>query len=123
MRTFVGTFRARLHEAGAPHDDETVWGLFRRFQILVCDFTAPSSADERRARDRAALALHSDHAANAPPLWTELVELALRVAAAGGDRTRPALLEDFRRRPFRLAGERRHTSSRRRLDDHASVPA
>lgn len=115
MRTFVRTFRMRLQEAGAPHDDETVWGLLRRFQILVYDFTAPGSADESRARDRAALALHPDDAAHAPTLWTELIELALRVAAAGGDRTRAALLEDFRGRPFRLAGERRHTSARRHL--------
>jgi energy-coupling factor transporter ATP-binding protein EcfA2 len=115
MRTFVGTFRTRLQEAGAPHDDETVWGLLRRFQILVYDFTAPGSADESRARDRAALALHSDDAAHAATLWTELVELALRVAAAGGDRARVALLEDFHGRPFRLAGERRHTTARRRL--------
>jgi hypothetical protein len=70
-----------------------------------------------RARDRAALALHSDDAVNAATLWTDLVELALRVAAAGGDRTRAALLEDFRGRPFRLAGERRHTSARRRLSE------
>jgi len=115
MRTFVRTFRTRLQEAGAPHDEETVWGLLRRFQILVYDFTAPGSADESRARDRAALALHSDDAAHAATLWTELVELALRVAAAGGDRTRVALLEDFCGHPFRLAGERRHTSARQRL--------
>jgi energy-coupling factor transporter ATP-binding protein EcfA2 len=115
MRTFVSTFRTRLQDAGAPHDDETIWGLLRRFQILVYDFTAPGSADESRARDRAALALHSDDAAHAATVWTELVELALRVAAAGGDRTRADLLEDFRGRPFRLAGERRHTSARRRL--------
>ena len=57
MRTFVETFRTRLQEAGAPDDDQTVWRLLRRFQILVYDFTAPSSADESRARDRAALAL------------------------------------------------------------------
>lgn len=115
MRTFVRTFRARLQEAGAPQDDETVWGLLRRFQVLVYDFTAPGSAEESRARDRAALALHSDDAANAATLWAELVELSLRVAAAGGDRTRAALLEDFRGHPFRLAGERRHASARRRL--------
>jgi hypothetical protein len=115
MRTFVGTFRTRLQEAGAPHDDETVWGLLRRFQILVYDFTAPGSADESRARDRAALALHSDDTANAAALWTELIELALRVAAAGGDKDRAAVLEEFRGRPCRFAGERRHTSARRRL--------
>ena len=115
MRTLVRTFRTHLQEAGARHDDQTVWDLLRRFQILVHDFTAPSSADESRARDRAALALHEDHAAHAATLWTELVELALRVAAAGGDRTRAALLEDFRGRPFQLAGERRHTRARQRL--------
>ena len=58
MRTFVQTFRTRLQEAGAPHDDETVWGLLRRLQILVYDFTAPGSADESHSRDRAALSLH-----------------------------------------------------------------
>ena len=115
MRTFVRVFRTRLQEAGAPHDDQTVWGLLRRFQILVYDFTAPGSADESRARDRAALTLHPDDAAHAATLWTELVELALRVAAAGGDRTRAALLDDFRGRPFRLADERRHRTARRRL--------
>ena len=115
MRTFVQTFRTRLQEAGAPHDDQTVWDLLRRFQILVYDFTAPGSADESRSRDRTALALHPDDAVHAPALWTELVELAMRVAAAGGDRTRPALLRDLRGQSFRLAGERRHTSARRRL--------
>ena len=117
MRTFVRTFRTRLEEANAPHDDQTVWGLLRRFQILVYDFTAPSSADESRARDRAALALHPDDAAHASTLWTQLVELALRVAAAGGDRTRAALLEHFRGQPFRLADERCHTSARQRLTE------
>ena len=58
MRTFVRIFRTRVQEAGAPHDDETVWGLLRRFEILGYDFTAPGSANESGARDRAALALH-----------------------------------------------------------------
>ena len=115
MRTFVRTFRTRLEEVGAQHDDQTVWGLLRRFRILVHDFTAPGSADESRARDRAALALHPDDAAHAGTLWTELVELVVRIAAAGGDRTRAALLEDFRGQPFRLAGERRHARARQRL--------
>lgn len=115
MRTFVRTFRTRLQEVGAQHDDQTVWRLLRRFRILVHDFTASGSADERRARDRAALALHPDDAAHAATLWTELVELAVRIAAAGGDRTRSDLLEDFRGQPYQLAGERRHTRARQRL--------
>ena len=115
MRTFVQTFRTHLQEAGAPHDDHAVWGLLRRFQILVYDFSAPGSADESRARERAALALHPDDTAHAATLWTLLVERALDLAADGGDRTRANLVGDLRERPFRLARERRHTSARRRL--------
>ena len=38
MRSFVDVFRANLALAGAQADDETVWRLLRRFQILVFDF-------------------------------------------------------------------------------------
>lgn len=117
MRSFVQTFRARLQEAGHPHDDNAVWGLLRRLQILVFDFTAPGSADEILARDRAARALHIDDAQHAGNLWTELVELAMRVAASGGDRARDALVESLRGQAFRLTGERRHTTTRVRLDE------
>lgn len=115
MRSFVQTFRTRLQEASAPHDDETVWGLLGRLQILFFDFTAQGSADESLARDRAARALHVDDAPHAGNLWTVLVELALRVAASGGDRTRGGLVEDLRDQPFRLAGERRHATTRAHL--------
>lgn len=114
-QSFVQTFRTRLEEAGAPHDDDTVWRLLGRLQILVFDFTASGSADENLARDRAARALHVDDALQAGNLWTVLIELALRVAASGGDRTRDGLVEDLRVQPFRLAGERRHVTARGRL--------
>jgi energy-coupling factor transporter ATP-binding protein EcfA2 len=117
MRSFVKTFRTRLEEAGAAHDDDTVWRLLGRLQILVFDFTAPGSADESLARDRAAGALHSDDAPYAGSLWTILVELALRVAASGGDRTRSGIVEDLHSEPFRLAGERRHAMTRARLGE------
>ena len=68
MRSFVETFRGHLQDAGAPHDDETVWKLLSRIQILVFDFTAPGSADELLARE-VPLALHPDEAARAG-LWT-----------------------------------------------------
>lgn len=114
MRSFVQTFRKRLQEADAPHDDNTVWRLLGRLQILVFDFTAPGSADESLARDRAARALDVDDAPQAGNLWKALVELAIGVAASGGDRTRDGLLEDLRGK-FRLAGERRHARTRARL--------
>ncbi len=70
MRSLVTTFRTRLEQAGASHDDETVWRLLARLHILVFDFTAESSADETLARERAARALHADDAAHARTLWT-----------------------------------------------------
>jgi len=117
MRSFVRTFRTRLEEAGAPHDDETIWRLLGRLQILVFDFTAPGSADESLARERAVRALHPDDASHAGDLWTILVELAVRVAASAGDRTRDRLIEDLQGKPFRLAGERRHTAMRIHLGE------
>lgn len=52
MRTFVRTFKAHLRGAGSPDDDETVWRLLRRLQILVFDFTAQGSAFEELAGTR-----------------------------------------------------------------------
>src|SRR5215468_9699577 len=91
MRTFVSTFRAHLQNAGSPSDDETVWRFLRRLQILVFDFTAQSSSAEEPAKERAARVLHPDDAARAAGLWARLVELAIRVAASGGDRKREEL--------------------------------
>ena len=50
MRDFVDVFRANLTAADAPTDDETVWRLLRRFQILVFDFKSQGSDYEHRAR-------------------------------------------------------------------------
>ncbi|MGA8613392.1 MAG: hypothetical protein WB760_17160, partial [Xanthobacteraceae bacterium] len=46
MRRFVQTFRSNLRDAGVADDDETVWRLLGRLQILVFDFTAQGSASE-----------------------------------------------------------------------------
>ena len=43
MRDFVEVFRANLLAAGAPADDDTVWRVLRRFQILVFDFESYGS--------------------------------------------------------------------------------
>ena len=112
MRTFVRTFRTHLHSAGAPSDYETVWGLLCRLQILVFDFTAQGSASEQLAWERAVRALHADDGGRAGSLWSALVELALKVAASGGDCKRGDLVEELRQQGFRLAGERRYASAR-----------
>jgi len=115
MRTFVRTFKAHLHDAGSHDDDETVWRLLRKLQILVFDFTAQGSASEELAKERAVRALHPDDTLRAGNLWTTLVEIALRLATSGGDRTREGLIEDLGRQSFRLAGDRRHSSARAAL--------
>ncbi len=115
MRTFVHTFRSHMRDAGAPHDDETVWRLFRKLQILVFNFTAQGSESEELAKERAVRALHPDEMPRAASLWASLVELAIQVAVSGGERSRDGLIEDIRRQSFRLTGDRRYSSARAAL--------
>lgn len=115
MRTFVRTFKMHLRDAGSPDDDDTVWRLLRKLQILVFDFTAQGSASEELARERSIRALHPDDILRAGNLWTSLVELAIQVAVSGGDCTRDRLIEDLRPQSFRLAGERRYAPARAAL--------
>ena len=115
MRVFVETFRGHLQAAGAPNDDETVWKLLRRMQILVFDFTAPGSADELLARERCFRALHPDEAARAGSLWTGFVQRAIQLAASGGEDTFESLKGFLQEQPFRLAGQRRYVSARAAL--------
>ncbi len=92
MRDFVKVFRDNLAAAGAPTDDETVWRLLRRFQILVFDFESPGSDYEHRARERARLALAADQANRAADLWPVLIDHAGACARAGGARDRAAAI-------------------------------
>lgn len=108
MRTFVNVFRSHLQEFGFPHDDETVWKLLRRVQILIFDYTATGSASEALARERAARALHPSEAARGGELWEALTNLALNIAASGGDRTRETLRNDINLQGFKWAAEPRH---------------
>lgn len=127
MRTFVATFRANLQNSGVPIDDDSVWRLLRRQQILVFDFTAHGSASEDLARERAVRALHPDDGARAGGLWSALIELALRSAASGGELKRGDLITELGNQGFRFAGERRYSiaraalaeASRHALDDMA----
>jgi hypothetical protein len=106
MRAFVDTFRAHLKDAGAAHDDEAVWRLLRRLQVLVFDFTATGSASEDLAKERAVRALHPEDASRATSLWAELTELAIKIATTGGDRKRDELRAELVQKTFRLAGDR-----------------
>jgi hypothetical protein len=119
MRRFVQTFRAHLSDCGVSADDEMVWSLFRRLQILTFDYTAPGSASEELAKERAAGVLHADESHRASTLWATLIESALRIASHGGERTRDQLLEDLRTQSFRFVGMRRFVSARAALSEAA----
>lgn len=119
MRTFVHTFKTHLHNGGAPNDDETVWLLLSRLQILVFDFTFTGSASEALAKERAVHALHPDDALRASDFWNSLVELTIHVAASGGDRDRDRLIEDLTSRSFRLSGQRRYIGVRAALTEYS----
>ena len=95
MRSFVSTFRDNLKAAGAPHDDETVWKILRRFHILVFDFTATDSASAELMHERALRALDSGGMDEARNLWSRLTTLSLEIAVNAGHRTRESLIADL----------------------------
>lgn len=103
MRTFVDTFRTHLRDFGAADDDETVWRLLRRFQILVFDFTAQGSSTEELERERCTRALKPEEASKAGELWRVFTDLAIEIAASAGDRDRKGLLDDLQKFSFGLA--------------------
>lgn len=117
MRKFVNTFRSHLCEEGVAHDDESVWSLLRRLQILVFDFTATGSSSEELAKERSVRALHPDDASRASELWVVLTELAIKIAASGGDRTRDGVMDYLKQKTFRLAEDRNTFSARMALAD------
>jgi hypothetical protein len=95
MRDFADAFRFHLEGAGAPTDDETVWQLLRRFQILVFDFEAPGSDWQHRAHERARVVLSPEQASAAQNLWAVLCQIALEYDAAGGSLDRDALIRQL----------------------------
>ena len=93
MREFVGVVRANLAVAGASADDETVWRILRRFQILVFDLESPGSDYEHRALERARVTLTADSPNRAADLWAVLIKQAGACARAGGALDHAALVK------------------------------
>lgn len=85
-RSFIAVLRGNLAKIGAASDDETVWRILRRFQILVFDFDAPGSDYDHRARERAHALLPVHQSVRAGDLWAELAKIAGINATAAGDR-------------------------------------
>ena len=124
MRTFVATARMHLEAAGCAFDDETVWQVLRRFQILPFDYDAPGSQAKELALERARTLLEPSDASRAGALWKVLTEMAIRVAASGGDLDRARLLSEISSvDSFQLAGSRRNRAARETLDEVASLAA
>ena len=105
MRTFIKTFRDNLALSGGKSDDEFVWQLLRRLQILVFDFTATGSASVELMMERAVRALHPSHADQAGNLWTTLTNLSLEIATNGGEISRDALVAELQKN-YSLAARR-----------------
>lgn len=111
MRTFVKTFKNHLRDEGSPDDNENVWLLLRRLQILTFDFTAPGSASHDLALERAVRVLHADDRSRVGAFWGNLVELVIDVAKSGGDKTRETALQALAQLGYRFVGERRHATA------------
>eukprot|EP01030_Chromulinospumella_sphaerica_P005282 gene5282-5166_t len=121
MRAFVKTFTSHLRDEGSPDDNETVWLLLRRLQILTFDFTAPGSASHDLALERAVRVLHTDDGSRAGAFWVSLIELAIDVAKSGGDRTRETALQALAQLGYRFLGERRHATARAALAESSRL--
>ena len=124
MRTFVATVRSHLAAAGCASDDETVWQILRRFQILTFDYDAPGSQSSELALERARHVLEPEDASRASAFWKALTETAIRAAASGGDLDRARLLAELALVDgFRVLGSRRNRAPREALSQAASLAA
>jgi hypothetical protein len=124
MRTFVATVRSHLAAAGCASDDEAVWQILRRFQILTFDYDAPGSQSVELALERARHVLDPEDAGRAAALWKALTETAIRAAASGGDLDRARLLAELVGVDnFRVLGSRLNRLPRETLAEAASLAA
>ena len=93
MRSFVSVFKENLKLAGAPEDDELVWQLLRRFQILVFDFQSHGADHAHQAREHCRTVLAAEQAGRSGDLWAVLSNGAMHSAAAAGSKDWAALAD------------------------------
>jgi hypothetical protein len=124
MRTFVETVRSHFASAACLTDDETVWQVLRRFQILTFDYDAPGSQALELAVERARNVLAPSDVTRASALWSVLTETAIRVAATGGDLDRTRLVDEVANaHKFRLLGTKRNRVPQETLAEAARLSA
>lgn len=119
MREFVATFRSNLIANGIADDEEIIWRILRRFQILEFDFESGAPQARTYGLALARLVLAPEDADQAGALWSNLIELALVKAKVGGSYDRDALREAIGGKGFRLAGDRNYSLARAKLDEMA----
>lgn len=124
MRTFVATVRMHLAAAGCSNDNDTVWQILRRFQILAFDYDAPGSQSHELALERARHVLQPNDASRCHAFWKALTETAIRTAASGGDLDQARLLAELGGVDgFRMLDARRNRPFRETLSQAASLAA
>ena len=91
MRSFIRVFRENLRRAGFAHDNDTVWRLLRRFQILPFDLESPGSASVAVIRQQLVGTLPLAERHRAGDLWNALLVITAQADTSGGGLTRSEL--------------------------------
>lgn len=115
MRKFVDTFRTNLLDAGIADDDDAMWRLIKRFLILEFDFESSAPLARSLGLFVARQILAPGDAPRAESLWSNLIEISLERAKAGGFLERAELRELLADRGFRFAGDRDFSVPRLKL--------
>lgn len=115
MRKFADTFRANLVAVGVADDDDAIWRFVRRFLILEFDFESSAPLARTHGLFVARQILAPGDAPRAEALWSNLIEISLERAKAGGFVERAELRGLLADRGFRFAGDRDYSVARLKL--------
>ena len=119
MRTFSQTFRRNLVDAGVPDEDEPVWRIMRRFQILEFDFESSAPLARTHALTLARMVLAAGDASRAEALWNGLIAIAIETGKSGGSLQRGELQARLVHNGFNLAGDRNFADARAKVAEHS----
>ncbi|MET4573255.1 MoxR-like ATPase [Stenotrophomonas rhizophila] len=119
MRKFSGTFRTNLVAAGVADDDDAIWRFVRRFLILEFDFESSAPLARIHGLFVARQILAPEDTPRAEALWSNLIEISIERAKAGGFVDRAELRGLLSGRGFRLQGDRNFFGARLKLAERS----
>ncbi len=119
MRKFCNTFRTNLVAAGVADDDSAIWRFIRRFLILEFDFESSAPLARTHGLFVARQILAPGDTPRAEALWSNLIEISLERAKAGGFVERVELRGLLSDRGFRLSGDRNFSAARLKLAERS----